>query len=415
MSRSSPATSHSLLLVAVLLVALNLRGAIAAVSPVLPEIRSDLSLSATTAGLLTTLPVLCFAAVAPAAAWLARRTGVERSVLIGCLAIAVGTVLRVLGGAPMLLAGTVAVGVAMTIGNVVVPVVIKRDFADRASTVTGFYTSALTGGAAAAAAVTAPLAVLWGWRTGLAVWAVLALVAAGVWTLASRSVRGRQQAAGPSRSAAEPSPAAEPVSPGGRRVAGLWGHRVAWSVALFLGCQSICYYSVTAWLPTLLIDDVDVDLATAGVAMSLFQVLGIAGTLIIPLLAKRRPSQSWLGVSVAAGWAILLLGLLLQPAAWIVWTVVGGVAQGAGISFAFTVLVLRAHDSAAARALSSMAQLVGYSLGAAGPVVIGALYDGTGGWVPPLLLLLAVVVGQALAALLAGRDTTVGQPAAAAH
>jgi CP family cyanate transporter-like MFS transporter len=105
---------------------------------------------------------------------------------------------------------------------------------------------------------------------------------------------------------------------------------------------------------------------------------------------------------------VLLGGLLLWPSAWFVWTLVGGVAQGAGISFAFTVLVLRAHDAAAARALSGMTQLVGYTLGAAGPAVVGALYDATGGWTVPLALLLGVAMCQGAVSLVAGRDTTVG-------
>ncbi|WP_007026158.1 MFS transporter, partial [Saccharomonospora iraqiensis] len=161
-------------LVAVLLVALNLRGAIAAVSPVLPEIRADVGLSATAAGLLTAVPVLCFALAAPAAARLARHTGTPRAVLIGCLTIAAATVLRVLDGPPVLLLGTLILGVGMTVGNVLVPVVVKRDFAGQAGTVTGVYTAALAGGAAVAAALTAPLAAIWNWRGALAVWAVLA-------------------------------------------------------------------------------------------------------------------------------------------------------------------------------------------------------------------------------------------------
>jgi CP family cyanate transporter-like MFS transporter len=147
---ASRASSNGLLLFAVLLVALNLRGAIAAVAPVLPEIRADLSLSAGAAGLLTSLPVLCFAAASPASAWLARRVGLERAVLLGLAGLAVATVLRTLDDVPVLLAGTLAVGVAMTVGNVVVPVVIKRDFPLRAGRVTGLYTAALAGGAAMA-------------------------------------------------------------------------------------------------------------------------------------------------------------------------------------------------------------------------------------------------------------------------
>jgi CP family cyanate transporter-like MFS transporter len=404
--RPPAAAPESLLLVAVLLVALNLRGAIAAVAPVLPEIRADLALSAGTAGLLTTLPVLCFAAAAPASARLARRTGLETAVLAGCLAIAAGTVLRTLGGTALLMAGTLAIGVAMTLGNVVVPVVIKRDFPRRAGRLTGLYTAALAGGAAAAAALTAPTAAAWGWRIGLGVWALLGLAAAVVWHTVtrerhtSRSEDGRRDPRRPDRTA----PTQDTADPR------LWRSPVAWAVALFLGCQSIAYYSVTAWLPTLLVDDAGLDTAAAGAGMSLFQLLGIGGTLLIPLLAGRRSHQGRLGVAVACGWVVLVTGLMLWPSGWVAWTLVGGVAQGAGISFAFTVLVLRAHDAAAARALSGMAQLVGYTLGAMGPAAVGALYEATGGWTAPLIALLAVTGSMAVLGLVAGRDTTVGAP-----
>ncbi|MGH3355911.1 MAG: MFS transporter [Nocardioidaceae bacterium] len=401
----TPPPHDAVLLAAVLLVALNLRGAIAAVAPVLAQIRADLSLSAAAAGLLTTLPVLCFAAAAPVSAWLAKRTGLEAAVLIGCGVIAMGTVLRVLGGTTLLLVGTLATGVAMTLGNVVVPVVIKRDFPASAGTLTGVYTAALAAGAALAAALTAPVAAVWGWRAGLACWSLLAVVAAAVWHVAMRA-RGEVNGAGARRpGAAEPENL--PQEQAGPR---LRRSPVAWAVALFLGCQSVAYYSATAWLPTMLADTAGLDLSAAGAAMSLFQLLGIGGTLLIPLLAGRRSRQGWLGVSVACGWMVLLAGLLLWPSAWLAWVLIGGVAQGAGISFAFTVLVLRSHDATATRALSAMTQLVAYTLGAAGPVVVGALYEVTGGWRVPLLTLLTVVVSMVLLALVAGRDVTVGGP-----
>jgi CP family cyanate transporter-like MFS transporter len=179
-------------------------------------------------------------------------------------------------------------------------------------------------------------------------------------------------------------------------------------VTLLLGMQSLAYYAVTAWLPTLLVDDLGISVRTAGIGMSVFQVLGIVGTLAIPLLARRGRDQAWLGILVASAWAVLVVGLLVAPSAWLAWSVVGGVAQGAGISLAFTVLVLRAHDAAAARSLSGMAQLVGYSLGASGPVLVGLLYEATGGWTAPLALLLGVCVMMGAAAVAAGRDRTVG-------
>ena len=379
-----------LLLAAVLLTGLNLRGAIAAVSPVLPEVRAELALSPALAGLLTTLPVLCFAALAPAAAWVGRRIGPERTVLAGLIAIAAGTALRVLDGAPVLLAGTFLIGAAMTLGNVLLPAVVKREFPARAGSVTGLYTGALTAGAALTAALTAPLAAGWGWRGGLAAWAVLALAAAVVWIVATRG-------------AGDPGP--PPGAAAGR--GGLWRSPVAWALTAVLAAQSALYYVITAWLPTVLVEDAGADLRTAALAASLFQVLGIPGTVLVPALVGRRRGQGWLGVVIAAAWAVTAAGLLAAPAAWPVWVTVGGLAQGAGISLAFTLVVLRAADEDAARRLSSMSQLVGYGVGALGPLAAGGLYAATGGWTTPLLLLVALSAGMAAAALAAGRPVTV--------
>lgn len=384
------------LLAAVLLVALNLRGAIAAVGPVLAELRVDLALSAVTAGLLTTLPVLCFAALAPAAAWLGRRLGADAALLGSLVALAAGTGLRVLDGAPVLLAGTFVVGAAMTVGNVVLPVVVKSEFRERAGAVTGMYTAALAAGAALTAALSAPVAVLGGWRLGLAVWAPLALVAAAVWVAVGRS--------------ATPS-GAVPDPPSGRRrpfAVRVWRAPVAWAVTVVLAMQSALYYAVTTWLPSLLVEDLAVDVGTAALAASAFQVLGIPAALAVPALLARWGSEVGLAVTVSVGWALLPAGLLLWPGAWPAWVVVGGLAQGAGISLAFALVVLRSADGEVVRRLSAMSQLVGYAVGAAAPLAVGGLYAATGGWTAPLLLLVGVAAALCVAGSVAGRPVTLG-------
>ncbi|SFL42912.1 MFS transporter [Geodermatophilus ruber] len=403
-----PVPGTGLLLAAVLLTGLNLRGAIAAVSPVLPEIRAELDLSPTVAGLLTTLPVLCFAALAPAAAWLGRRLGPGTAVLAGLVAVAAGTALRVLDGPAVLLAGTFLAGAGMTVGNVLLPAVTKREFAERAGTVTGLYTGALCAGAALMAALTAPLAALTGWRVALAAGAVLAVAAAVVWVAATRGRPGGGRPGG-----AEPGDAGSPGAPQVQ----VWRSGTAWAVGLVLALQSVLYYALTAWLPTVLIDG-GIDVGAAALAATLFQVLGIPGTLVVPAVLARqhrarrgrsgRDGQRGLGVVVAAGWGVPLLGLLLAPAVWPLWTVVGGLAQGAGISLAFTLVVLRAGDDAVVRRLSGMSQLIGYSLGATGPLLAGALYAATGGWTAPLLLLLVLTGVLAAGLAVAGRPGSIG-------
>lgn len=378
-----------LLEAAVLLVALNLRGAIAAVSPVLGRIRSDLGLSAGEAGMLTTGPVLCFALAAPLAAWLGRRYGAERVVLGACLLLAVTVAARPFGGWGLLLAGTVLVGVAMTLGNVMLPVVLKRDFGARAGQVAGLLTAGLAAGAALTAAATAPLAALAGWRTALALGAGPAAVAALVWWAVA--VRGRAGSTSAPR----------------RRHGSVWSSGTAWTLALVLGFQSSLYFALTAWLPSLLQDTAGLGPAPSGLAMSLFQLLGIAGTLLVPPVASRWRDQRVLGLLVAGGWLLTLAGLLTWPAAWVAWSLLGGVAQGAGISLAFTLLVLRSADESSAAALSGMTQLVGYGLGALGPVVVGLLQAATGGWTLPLATLLGVALALGWCCTRAGRPVQV--------
>lgn len=383
------------MLAAILLAALNLRGAIAAVAPVLPELRAELGLTPTTAGLLTTLPVLCFAGLAPASAWLGRVVGTRAAVLGGLVAIAVGSVVRVLDGPVVLLAGTFVVGAAMTVGNVLLPVVVKSRFPARAGMVTGLYTGTLAGGAALTTALTAPVAAVWGWRTGLGVWSLLALAAGAVWLVAT----GRRS-----------SPAAQRPTAGTPEggTGSVWRSPIAWATSVLLAMQSALYFSFTTWLPSMLVDEAALSLPAASFAASVFQVLGIPGALLVPLVLGRLRTQRGLALVVATAWGLVPLGLLLQPGLWPVWVGVGGLVQGAGISLAFALVALRGADEDAVRRLSAMTQLVGYSVGAVGPLVVGSLFAVSGGWAAPFGLLVLVAVVYAAVGSAAGRPVQVG-------
>jgi MFS transporter, CP family, cyanate transporter len=388
------AQAHGWLLVAVVLFALNLRGPVAAVSPMLPELRSQFGLGGDTAGLLTTLPVLCFAAAAPLAAWLGRRLGMDRALAAGMVGIAVASALRSAGGVALLLAGTLLLGVAITIGNVLMPAVVKQRFPERVGAVTGIYTAALIGGAAVAARTSVPLASALGLRLGLGAWALVAAAVAGIWIAAARS-----RATTPASAAAPPDTATGPV----------WRHRTAWAIAIFFGTQSMIYFAMTAWLPTLLIDVVGLDRRTAGVGLSVFQLVGIAGTLVAPPLATRMRRQRALTVGLAGLAALSLVGLLALPSAWPLWAGAGGLAVGAALGTATTLIVLRTRHATTTRRLSAMAQTGAYAIAACGPVAVGALHDATGGWTAPLIMLLAVAGAMAAAGTVCGRRVLIDE------
>jgi MFS transporter, CP family, cyanate transporter len=383
--RPGAAALPVLLLTGVLLVALNLRGPLAAIAPVVDDLRHDLRVGAGTVGLLTSIPVLCFGLAAPVASLLIARTGVHRAVLVSMVGVLAGTLLRSLGSPASAIAGTVVIGLAITVGNVVVPVVIGRDFPGTTNVVTAAYTAALNIGSALTSALTATLAELIGWRAALAAWGLLVAVAALVWTVALRRQVARAATDGPA-----PPPRPAPGDP-------LWQRPVAWGLTLAFAGQAFSYYGATAWLPTLLADENGMSRSAAGLSSSLFQVLAVLGAFSVPALVAwwKRPSLVLLAVTVL--WAALPIGLLIAPSLWALWCGLAGVAQGGGITVIFIAIVRRSRDLTENRRLSAMVQGGGYVVAATGPLVIGAVHDATGGWTVSLLVILGAVVVMAVA------------------
>ncbi|MGW1374360.1 CynX/NimT family MFS transporter [Streptomyces sp. NPDC002446] len=376
--------------VGVVLLALNLRPALVAVSPLAGTIRDDSGMSAAATSLLTALPLLCFGLLAPLAPRLGRRLGTERSLLGTMALIGLGTALRLLDSVVALFAGTVVIGAGIAVANVLLPGLIKRDFPARAGLMTGLYSMSLFGGAALAAGVTVPVqqAAGLGWQATLACWGALAVLAMLFWL---PQVRGRTRIpAAAARAAAHP-------------VRGLWRDPLAWQVTGYMGLQSLSYYAAAAWLPTML-TDAGMSAGDAGWMLSFSSLLGIAGSFLAPVVVGRRVRAGVLAVVGALLCAAAFTGVLIAPAGGAyLWMVLLGLGQGAAISLALLFIVQRAPDARHTAQLSSMAQCFGYVLAAAGPAVLGAVHDASGSWTVPLAVLLALLVPQIAAGCGAAR------------
>jgi CP family cyanate transporter-like MFS transporter len=364
------------LLVVVVGVALNLRPAIAAVPPLLDTIQSDLGLSATGAGLLTALPVVCMGLFAPAGAALARRVGREAAVSCALALVGVGTLVRGAGASAVpLYAGTLVAGVGIAIGGVLLPGVVKAWFPDRPGTVTGLYTAGLVAGATVASAATVPLmdALGIGWPTAIAAWGLLAVAALAAWAPGTRRLR------------APPGPA-----PGRLRLP--WGSGVAWRATLYMGSQSLLYYAALTWLSPLYLA-AGWSAGRAGLLLGLFSLTQILSALAVPALADRGGDhRPWLALCVGTVTAMLAaLGLAPEAAPWL-WAALLGLGVGGMFALALTLLVKLAPTPAAAARLSGMALLVGYLLAATGPVLAGALYDAARSYRVPFLVLAGIGV-----------------------
>ena len=382
-ARSAPtgrrAVPTAAVVVAILLLGLNLRGPIIAVSPVLDTIAADLHIGEATAGLLTSLPVLCFGILTPLASLLLARAGLGRGVAISLVVLLVGMVVRSLDGLPGALAGTLLIGAAITVGNIAVPVVIGRDLPGRSGPVLGAYTASLNVGSMVTLAFTVPLAHVLGWRWALVTWGALVLVAVVVWWYAVRD-------------AAPPEPGAPAAGAGIDEARPSWWRRpVVWGLTAAFSGQAFAYYGVTAWLPLLLRDELGMGPAGAGTSASIFQVAALVGAFGVPVLMRVLPGPRAVIAVVSAAWSTLPLGLLFAPGLWPVWCGVGGAAQGGGLVVIFALIVRSARDLADNRRMSALVQGGAYVVAATGPTVVGAAHAVTAGWTVPLLVVLAAI------------------------
>jgi MFS transporter, CP family, cyanate transporter len=373
-------------MVAIVMLALNLRTLVAGLPPLLEDIRADLGLSGLAGGLLTALPVLGFGAFAPLAPRLSRRVSVER-LLVGCaLLTAVAAALRGAGGAGPLFAGCALSGLAVAIAQALIPVFIRTNHPEATGTLTGAYSMSLTLGATLAAALAVPLEEWLGsWEASLAAWSVPALVAAVVW--APAALRARTIVRG------EPPP-------------GLWGSGLAWSVSLYMGVQSMAFYAGLSWVPTIL-EDNGYSAGSAGALQALSALVQLAPAFAVPVLAARRRDQAGL-----LGWIVLLqlvgaLGLLLFIDVAALWVVVLGIGQGGALGLGLILPALRGGGAASVAALTAMSLCVGYMVAATGPWVLGAVHDAVGGWTVALIVFAAICVLELAPGLPASRARTI--------
>ncbi|MGH2856258.1 MAG: CynX/NimT family MFS transporter [Solirubrobacteraceae bacterium] len=386
-----------LLAAGIVLVAVNLRPFAASVGPLIGRIEHDTGLSSAGAGLLATVPVLCFGALAPLGSSLARRIGVQGALAVSLATLLVGLLWRLVPGTGFLFAGTVLASAAMAIGNVLLPVLVRSRFPGRVGTMTAIYSTALIAFSALPAAISVPVAdaLGGGWRPGLAIWALPTLIGLVAWLPALRGARPDGGGRAPSSL---------------RHAAALLRSRVAVALTLFFALQSAGFYATLSWLPSIF-ESHGASAAQGGLLLGVCIALGLVMTLTVPGLATRYPDQRLLVAVFTATAAVGWLGVLVAPmAAPYLWVVVLGIGQNACFPLLLTMIVMRGANVEATAALSTFVQTIGYLLAAGAPVGLGALHGLAGSWTPAVVVLLALTPLQLLAGVMAGVNRRVSLP-----
>ncbi|MFF8747414.1 CynX/NimT family MFS transporter [Streptomyces californicus] len=388
-----------LIAVGLVLAALNLRPAITSLGALLEEVRDGLHMSGSVAGVLTSVPPLCFAVFGVMAPRLARRFGAGAVVCAGMAAIAIGVGIRPYAGSTAgFLAASALALMGIAVSNILMPVIVKRWFPDRVGSMTGLYSMALALGTALAAALTVPVTGALGgnWQTGLAVWAGLAAAAVLPWIVL---VRDRTPAPAP----AVPVPAASGADAPALRIT---RSRTAWALACFFGLQATAAYITMGWMPQIF-RDAGVSAGTAGLLLAVTMAMGVPLAFVIPRVASRLRQQGPIVVVLGLCGLIGYGGLYLAPAAgaW-AWALLLGVANCA-FPLALTMIGMRARSGAGVVRLSAFAQSTGYLISIPGPLLVGVLYQHSGGWGLPIALMAGLMIPQMAVGFLAGRDRTI--------
>lgn len=397
MKRKNSSLQSLLLVLGIIFIAFNLRPSITSVGPLISSIREEFVISNSMAGMITTLPLLAFAAFSIIAPLIGKRWGNETTILVSLLILFVGIMIRSTGHVTMLFIGTGLIGIGIAISNVLLPAIVKKRFPLKVGIMTSVYSTSMGLCAATASGLSIPIAqgLGFGWQKALLVWGIMAAIAVVLWF--PQVVKSRNSIA---------------LQPVGLSIFSLFRSPVAWQVTFFLGLQSILFYGPITWLPQIL-GDHGLSISTSGWMLSFMQYCSLPANFITPVLAGKMKNQKPIIVVIGSLYLISLTGLLIGGgnALLAIWVLCLGIAQGASISLALTMFSLRSVDATQAAQLSGMAQSVGYLLTAIGPILIGYLFDHTQSWTLPLLFLLLVAIVTTLAGLGAARNVFVGERA----
>ncbi|MEQ8577730.1 MAG: MFS transporter [Balneola sp.] len=383
-----PKKDQVLLIAGIILIGFNLRPALSGVGPLIAMIREATGLSNSMLGLLTTLPLVAFGVLSTLTPLFTRRFGIEKTLSGALLLLTVGIVLRAFGYIPLLFLGTILLGIAIAFGNVLLPALVKRDFDKRSGFMTSLYSGMMGVGAALAAGLSVPIAESFpgSWKTSLGVWGLFSFLAFLVWvsqnkfSVPTNSKRSFKKA-----------------------MKDLGSNALAWNVALFLGLQSIAFYVILAWLPDILISK-GFSSSEAGWYLSLSQVTGVLGSVLVPVIAAKKDDQRKYISALILLEALSLIGLWLGTNATVFLWVSGiGFSLGGSFGLALLFIVLRSSDSETATELSGMSQSIGYLLAATGPILIGAVFDITGDWDTALYILFMILFFKLYTGLKAGK------------
>ncbi|WP_016913187.1 CynX/NimT family MFS transporter [Mammaliicoccus vitulinus] len=384
-----------LILFGMIFVAATLRAPLTSVGPVIELIKSDLEISNTLAGLLTTIPLIIFGFVSPFVSKIVTKLTMSSTILYALLILLVGLLLRVSGDIGLFIVGTILLGIAIAFGNVCLPSYVKWRFPLQIGLFTGVYSATMNFTAGLGGGLSYPLSEITplGFRLSLSFWVVLTILAIVFWWPQVKSGKQEELQATKAMQAKVQGPKVRMAT-----------SKLAWVVALTMAMQSMVFYTVIAWMPTILVDK-GMSPTAAGFLLMLNQFSQVPMTFIFPIIASKMQNQKLL-VTIVSMLFVLGFSLLFSQSyiVLVIGIIIAGFGMGAGFSLCMTFFSIRARTNAGSMSLSGFGQSIGYFIAAIGPFLIGFLHDLLGGWDVGIISLIVISVLFYIFALQAASD-----------
>lgn len=381
-----------LVFLGIIFVSFNLRAPITSVGPVIDLIQIKYDLNSSMAGFITTLPLLAFAVVSPFVAKLNHKFGHGLTMFLGLFLIILGELIRSYTDIYGLFIGTTFIGIGIAIGNVLIPSVIKHKFKKNVGNVLSVYITSMCIFAALGSGLSIPMTEIWGWNDSLAIWVILALVTLIIWFPQLKK-------------SGEYNNSDDLKIEEKMKSKSIWKSPLAWWVTLYMGTQSLLFYTLIAWIPSILLYK-DFDAHFAGMMLLLFQLISLPATLLVPAIADKIKHQKLIATIIAliyfVGMVIFLFAI--SKLSVIISMIFLGLGMGGTISLAIGFISLRTPHAKKAAELSGMSQSAGYLFAALGPILIGFIYDLYKSWTIPIFVLIFLIILLIFLGLKAGKD-----------
>lgn len=414
------AAGSGFFIASIIFISFCLRGPITTVGPQVGEIGGELLVSSSVMGIVTTLPPLAFGFFSPFVGLIGKKLGSSKTILLALTGILTGILIRSSDGVATLFFGTILMSLGIAVANVMIPSLIRGRFPERVGTMTSVYTTAMGSFAAIGAGASIPISMSlgWGWRGALGVWALPTAAAMIMWLIGMRKsgmenpvITAGKDAAAESVKKKTPENAKKNVTENaGKDGAGhsVWKSKTAWCITMFMGLQSLLFYSTSSWMPTI-VQDHGVSPQGASLLALTFQLTGIFASMMTSFVYGRTKRQELLGFGIGILFMAGLCGLLLSENHFVYLFLIlacAGLASGGSLSWILTIIGTLGKDADQTADLSGMAQCVGYLLAAVGPLLSGFLYDLTGTWTWTVHFYMTVALLLALFGFIVGRRKT---------